>query len=84
MDATVSMNNKIYIFGKQGPVENYIWNTHVVGGYVTGVNGAVYNDILEYDDENEGWKNIGEMKVHRRNHVTAPIKADQETLCGTG
>ena len=23
------------------------------------------------------------MKVHRRNQATAPIKADQETLCGT-
>ena len=23
-DGTISMNNRIYIFGKQGPVENYI------------------------------------------------------------
>jgi len=55
---------------------------YLFGGYVVG--GPVYNDILEYDEENEGWKNVGEMKVHRRNHATAPIKADQETLCGTG
>jgi len=61
-DATVSMNNKIYLFGGLG------------GG----------DDILEYDDENEGWKNIGKMKMPRRKHATAPIKADQETLCRAG
>ena len=44
----------------------------------------MYNDILQYDDEIEGWKKVGEMKVPRRNQATAPIKADQGTLCGTG
>ena len=55
---------------------------HVVGGY--NLPADVYNDILEYDDENEGWKKVGEMQIPRRNQGTAIIKADQQALCGSG
>jgi len=65
-DTTVSINNKIFIFG---------------GGYN---GGTPTEDSLEFDSENEEWKKVGDMQLKRLMHATAPIKADQEKLCGAG
>jgi len=74
------------------PLPKKFW-THSLGDAIVSMNNKIYifggtdspenNDILEYDDVQEGWKDIGKMKVPRVAQATAPIKADQDTLCGT-
>jgi len=69
----ITLNNKIYIFG--GVIEVKFSPDFE----------SLQRDVLEYDNENEGWKKTGGMiQQGRFHHGAALIKADQETLCGAG
>ena len=82
--ATLSMNNKIYIFGEvlipYDAINQHIIN--IAGGDEGAVNKDI-KDIIEFDANEDTWKKIGEMNRGRYRHATAIIEADPEALCGT-
>ena len=41
------------------------------GGYYIG--SGYYNDVLEYDEEEQAWKKIGEMTLKRTQHAVSVI-----------
>ena len=60
--ATLSMNNKIYIFGKLLIIINYVGtkNNNIAGGDEGAANRDV-KDIIVFDADNGAWNKIGEM-----------------------
>ena len=63
--ASVSMENKIYLSG----------------GYSVGSeSNGVRNEIFEYDEDEEGWKEVGQLQSWAFHHAMTAIKMDNKVI----